>query len=209
MAKALLTFVTQHYDLLFTCTDVLYVSDATYTQVNYIFFWKMDVNYIMEMKNVGMHNGLACPGPKSNWSDIDNTIRCTNLIEVIWTAWDEQTYVNSKYMLAWRDRPRAGGGGDQALATTAPPWLLVPRIRYLGFTTQGKKGPLTTTGDLSACKSKRTLIQLLTVIKPLFLAPLPGNKWSRFNLLLPFVIFSFLLVFLFASTNLWSSSKSI
>jgi hypothetical protein len=26
-----------------------------------------------------------------------------------------------------------------------------------------KKGPLTTTGDLSACKSKRTLIQLLTV----------------------------------------------
>jgi hypothetical protein len=39
----------------------------------------------------------------------------------------------------------------------------VPRIRYLGFTTRGKKGPLTTTGDLSACKSKRTLIQLLTV----------------------------------------------
>jgi hypothetical protein len=46
-------------------------------------------------------------------------------------------------------------------------WILalhiVPRIRYLGFTTRGKKGPLTTTGDLSACKSKRTLIQLLTV----------------------------------------------
>jgi hypothetical protein len=30
---------------------------------------------------------------------------------------------------------------------------IVPRIRYLGFTTQGKKSPLTTTGDLSACKS--------------------------------------------------------
>jgi hypothetical protein len=30
----------------------------------------------------------------------------------------------------------------------------VPRIRYLGFTTRGKKGPLTTTGDLSACKSR-------------------------------------------------------
>jgi hypothetical protein len=48
-------------------------------------------------------------------------------------------------------------------------WILalhiVPRIRYLGFTTRGKKGPLTTTGDLSACKSKRTLIQLLTVNK--------------------------------------------
>jgi hypothetical protein len=40
---------------------------------------------------------------------------------------------------------------------------IVPRIQYLGFTTRGKKGPLTTTGDLSACKSKRTLIQLLTV----------------------------------------------
>jgi hypothetical protein len=39
----------------------------------------------------------------------------------------------------------------------------VPRIWYIGFTTRGKKGPLTTTGDLSACKSKRTLIQLLTV----------------------------------------------
>jgi hypothetical protein len=39
----------------------------------------------------------------------------------------------------------------------------VPRIRYLGFTTRGKNGPLTTTGDLSACKSKRTLIQLLTI----------------------------------------------
>jgi hypothetical protein len=39
----------------------------------------------------------------------------------------------------------------------------VPRIRYLAFTTRGKKGPLTTTRDLSACKSKRTLIQLLTV----------------------------------------------
>jgi amino acid transporter len=55
------------------------------------------------------------------------------------------------------------------------------------------------TGDLSACKSKRTLIQLLTINKPLFLALLPGNKSSRFDLLLLFVIFSFLLVFLFAS----------
>jgi hypothetical protein len=40
---------------------------------------------------------------------------------------------------------------------------IVPRIRYLGFTTRGKNDPLTTTEDLSACKSKRTLIQLLTV----------------------------------------------
>jgi hypothetical protein len=40
---------------------------------------------------------------------------------------------------------------------------IVPRIWYLRFTTRGKKGPLTTTGDLSACNSKRTLIQLLTV----------------------------------------------
>jgi hypothetical protein len=39
----------------------------------------------------------------------------------------------------------------------------VPRIRYLGFITRGKKGPLTTTGDLSACKSIRTLLQLWTV----------------------------------------------
>jgi hypothetical protein len=31
---------------------------------------------------------------------------------------------------------------------------IVPRIRYLGFTTRGKKGPLTTTGDLPACKSQ-------------------------------------------------------
>jgi hypothetical protein len=30
----------------------------------------------------------------------------------------------------------------------------VPRIRYLGFTTRGKKGPLTTTGDLYACESQ-------------------------------------------------------
>jgi hypothetical protein len=49
---------------------------------------------------------------------------------------------------------------DQLLRHT-----FVPRIRYLGFTTRGKKGPLTTTGDLSACKSKRILIQLLTVNK--------------------------------------------
>jgi hypothetical protein len=63
----------------------------------------------------------------------------------------------------------------------------VPRIRYLGFTTRGKKGPLTMTEDLSACKSKRTLTRIYTVNKPLFLAPLPGNKWSRFDLLLLFV----------------------
>jgi hypothetical protein len=30
----------------------------------------------------------------------------------------------------------------------------VPRIRYLGFTTRGKKGPLTTAGDLYACESR-------------------------------------------------------
>jgi hypothetical protein len=40
---------------------------------------------------------------------------------------------------------------------------IVPRIRYLGFTTRGKKGPLTTMGDLSLASHKRTLIQLLTV----------------------------------------------
>jgi hypothetical protein len=73
----------------------------------------------------------------------------------------------------------------------------VPRIRYLGFTTRGKMGPLTTTGDLSACKSKRTLIQLLTVNKPLFLAPLPGNTWSRFDLLLPICDFQFSFSFSF------------
>jgi hypothetical protein len=39
----------------------------------------------------------------------------------------------------------------------------VPRIRYLGFTTRGKKGALTTTGDLSACKSTWSLIWLYTV----------------------------------------------
>jgi hypothetical protein len=32
------------------------------------------------------------------------------------------------------------------------------------------------TGDLSACKSKQTLIQLLTINKLVFLAPLPWNK---------------------------------
>jgi hypothetical protein len=73
----------------------------------------------------------------------------------------------------------------------------VPRIRYLGFTTRRKKGPLTTTGDLSACKSTRTLIQQLTVNKPLFLAPLPGNKWSRFDLLLFFCEFQFSFKFFF------------
>jgi hypothetical protein len=30
--------------------------------------------------------------------------------------------------------------------------------------------------DLSACKSKRNLIHIYTFNKPLFLAPLPGNK---------------------------------
>jgi hypothetical protein len=79
----------------------------------------------------------------------------------------------------------------------------VPRIQYLGFTTRGKNGPLTTMGDLSACKTRRTLIQLLTVNKPLFLAPLPGDL----TFYCFFVIFSFLLVFLFASTKLWSSSN--
>jgi hypothetical protein len=50
----------------------------------------------------------------------------------------------------------------------------VPRIRYLGFTTRGKKGPLTMTGDLSTCKSKRTLIQLLTVNSRLLGSPAQG-----------------------------------
>jgi hypothetical protein len=40
---------------------------------------------------------------------------------------------------------------------------IVPRIRYLGFTTREKKGLLTTTGDLSACKSTWSLIRLYTV----------------------------------------------
>jgi hypothetical protein len=53
---------------------------------------------------------------------------------------------------------------------------IVPRIRYLGFITRGKKGPLATMVDLYACESKRNLIHILTVNKPLFLAPLPGNK---------------------------------
>jgi hypothetical protein len=39
----------------------------------------------------------------------------------------------------------------------------VPRIRYLGFSTRWKKDPLTTTRDLSTCKSKRALIQLLII----------------------------------------------
>jgi hypothetical protein len=53
------------------------------------------------------------------------------------------------------------------------------------------------TEDLSACKSKRTLIHILTINKSLFLTPLSGNKLSRFDLLLPFVnICSFVLVFL-------------
>jgi hypothetical protein len=40
---------------------------------------------------------------------------------------------------------------------------IVPRIQYLRFITRGKKGPLATMEDLSACKSKRTLIRILTV----------------------------------------------
>jgi hypothetical protein len=52
---------------------------------------------------------------------------------------------------------------DQLLHHTFVPW-----IRYLGFTTRGKKGPLTMTGDLSACKSTWSLIRLYTVNKPLF-----------------------------------------
>jgi hypothetical protein len=46
-------------------------------------------------------------------------------------------------------------------------WILalhiVPQIWYLGFTTRGKKGPLSTTGDLSACKSIWSLIRIYTV----------------------------------------------
>jgi hypothetical protein len=58
----------------------------------------------------------------------------------------------------------------------------VPRIRYLGFTTRGKKGPLTTTGDLSACMSKRTLIQLLTVnnLPTSRCCPLPNARVLQF-----------------------------
>jgi hypothetical protein len=58
-------------------------------------------------------------------------------------------------------------------------WILHYTL-FHGFDTLGshlrKKGPLTTTEDLFACKSKRTLIWQSTVNKPLFLAPLPGNK---------------------------------
>jgi hypothetical protein len=54
----------------------------------------------------------------------------------------------------------------------------VPRIRYLGFTTRGKKGPLTTTGDLSDCNSKRTLIQLLTVNSPRQIRAVAGRRAS-------------------------------
>jgi hypothetical protein len=52
----------------------------------------------------------------------------------------------------------------------------VPQIRYLGFTIRMKKGPLTTTGDLSACKSKRTSIQLLTVNTTTLVLTLPDIK---------------------------------
>jgi hypothetical protein len=72
----------------------------------------------------------------------------------------------------------------------------VPRIRYLGFTTRGKKGPLTTTGDLSACKSKWTLVQLLTVNKPLFWRCCRGTSDQDLIFYCFFVIFSFLLFFL-------------
>jgi hypothetical protein len=43
---------------------------------------------------------------------------------------------------------------------------IVPRIRYLGFITRGKKGPLATTVDLYAGESKRNLIHILTVNTP-------------------------------------------
>jgi hypothetical protein len=40
---------------------------------------------------------------------------------------------------------------------------IVPRVRYLGFITRGKKGPLAMMEDLSAWKSKQTLIRILTI----------------------------------------------
>jgi hypothetical protein len=40
---------------------------------------------------------------------------------------------------------------------------IVPRIRYLWFINRGKKGLLTTTDDLSACKSTWSLIRMYTV----------------------------------------------
>jgi hypothetical protein len=42
---------------------------------------------------------------------------------------------------------------------------IVSRIRYLGFITWGKKGPLTTTEDLSAFKSTWSLIWIYSVNK--------------------------------------------
>jgi hypothetical protein len=47
---------------------------------------------------------------------------------------------------------------DQLLRHT-----FVPQIRYLGFITRGKKGPLTTTEELSACKSTWTLTRIYTI----------------------------------------------
>jgi hypothetical protein len=74
-------------------------------------------------------------------------------------------------------------------------WILVlhivPRIRYLGFTTRGKKGPLTTTGDLSTCKSKLTLIQLLTVNRRISLMKeccVSHSVWRELNKWFPVIL---------------------
>jgi hypothetical protein len=53
---------------------------------------------------------------------------------------------------------------------------IVPWIRYLGFITRGKKGPLDTMVDLYACESKRNLIHILTVNKPLFSGAVAGEQ---------------------------------
>jgi hypothetical protein len=42
----------------------------------------------------------------------------------------------------------------------------VPRIRYIGFTTRGNKGPLTTTGDLYACKLRTNFDTIINRQQP-------------------------------------------
>jgi hypothetical protein len=62
----------------------------------------------------------------------------------------------------------------------------VPRIRYLGFTTRGKKGPLTTTGDLYACESRTNFDTIINRQQSLAVnldeltasIPFPLAKWK-------------------------------
>jgi hypothetical protein len=54
----------------------------------------------------------------------------------------------------------------------------VPRIRYLGFTTRGKKGPLTTTGDLYACESQTNFDTIINRQHPRA-RPLPVREFDH------------------------------